>query len=94
MLVEELDVTVVDTAGNLLADLVRATALNHVELGPSVLSLRAGGGTDEEVVLELTLEVVLLDMVGESSGNLPESAQENCLLASVAPRELPCVHIQ
>jgi hypothetical protein len=71
MFVEELDVAVVDTLGNLLANLMRRPALDHVEASPSVLSLRARRSADEEVVLQLALEVVLFDMVGHGSGYLP-----------------------
>lgn len=72
MLVEELDLAIVDSLGNLLADLVRATALDHVQTGPAVLSVGTGRSTHEQVVLQLSLKVILLDMVGESSGHDPE----------------------
>ena len=64
MLVEELDISIVDSFGNFLANLMRRPALNHIQACPSILSLGARGRADEEVVLELTLEIVLLDMVG------------------------------
>jgi len=41
MFVEELDVSVVDTLCDLLSDLMRSSALDHVQLGPSVLGLCA-----------------------------------------------------
>jgi hypothetical protein len=41
MLVEELDVAIVDAFCNLLANLMRRPALNHVQTSPSVLSLCA-----------------------------------------------------
>jgi hypothetical protein len=69
MLVEELDVAVVDALGDILADLVRASPLNHVVTRPSVLSLCTRRGAYEKVVLELALETVLLDMVGQCGGN-------------------------
>jgi hypothetical protein len=68
--VEELDVAVVDPLCDILSDLVRASSLDHVVARPSVLGLGAGRGTNEEVVLELTLEAVLLYMVGQCSRNL------------------------
>jgi len=71
MLVEELDVAIVNSLCNFLADLMRRPALDHVETGPSVLCLSARGSANKEVVLELTLEIVLLDMVGQGSWNLP-----------------------
>ena len=71
MLIEELDLTVVDSLGDFLSNLVRAATLNHVQASPAVLSVGAGGGTDEQVVLQLSLEVVVLDMVCESDGDLP-----------------------
>ena len=39
MLVPELDVAVVDTLGDILADLMRRSAVDHVVPRPSVLSL-------------------------------------------------------
>lgn len=71
MLIEELDIAVVDSLCDFLSDLVRAAALNHVQAGPAALGLCAGGGTDKQVVLQLSLEAVLLDVVCESSGNHP-----------------------
>jgi len=71
VLVEELDAALIDALGDVLADLMRAAALNHVKTGPAVLGLSAGGGADEKAVLELTLKVVLLDMVGQESRRLP-----------------------
>lgn len=71
MLIEELDIAGVDSLGDFLSDLVRATALNHVQAGPAALGLCAGGGTDKQVVLQLSLEVVLLDVVCESNGKHP-----------------------
>lgn len=71
MLIEELDLAVVDSLGDFLSDLVRAAALNHVQAGPAALGLCAGGGTDKQVVLQLSLEVVLLDVVCKSIGKHP-----------------------
>jgi hypothetical protein len=70
VLVEELDVAVVDSLCDVLADLVGASPLDHVVARPSVLGLGAGRGTNEEVVLELSLQTVLLDMVGQCGGCL------------------------
>jgi len=70
VLVEELNVVVVDASCDVFANLMRSTALDHVELSPSVLGLSSRAGTNEEVVLELPLEIVLLDMVGERGGDL------------------------
>jgi hypothetical protein len=64
MLVKELDIAIVNPLCNFLAHLMRRASLNHIQPRPSVLRLRAGRRTDEEVVLELALEIVLLDMVG------------------------------
>jgi len=49
MLVEELYIAVVDSLRDLLTDLMRRPPLDHIETGPSVLSLCAGGGPDEEI---------------------------------------------
>jgi len=72
VLVEELDVAIVDPLCNLLADLVRTTAFDHVQLRPSVLCLCSRRGSDEEVVFELALKAILLDMIGQGGGYLPE----------------------
>lgn len=71
MLIEKVDATLVDSLGDGLADLVGASPLDHVQLRPAVLGLDTGRGTDEEVVLELALEVVLLDVIGQEGGNFP-----------------------
>lgn len=63
MLVPEFDVAVVDSFGNVFADLMRRSTIDHVVSRPSVLSLCTGRCTDEQVVLELTLQVILLDML-------------------------------
>lgn len=64
MLIEELDIPIVDSPGNLFPYLMRRPALNHIQTRPSILSLRARRRADKEVVLEFALEVVLLNMVG------------------------------
>jgi hypothetical protein len=69
VLVEELDVAVVDALCDILADLMRTSPLDHVVACPSVLSLCARRGADKKVVLQLTLEAVLLDVVGQCGGN-------------------------
>jgi hypothetical protein len=69
MLIEELDVAIVDALGNLLADLVRASALNHVQSRPAVLRLCAGRSANEECVFQLALEAILLDVICQSCGD-------------------------
>jgi hypothetical protein len=64
MLVEELDVAIVDALCNLFTNLMWRPALNHVQACPSVLGLCARRSADKEVVLELTLKIVLFNMVG------------------------------
>lgn len=71
MLVEEVDVTIVDSLCDLLAHLMRRPALDHVKTCPSILSLSTRRGANEEIVLELALEVVLLDMIGKRSWDFP-----------------------
>ena len=71
MLIKELNIAVVDSLCDLLSDLVRAAALNHVQPRPAILRLRTGRGAHEEVVLELALEVVLLDVVCQGNGHFP-----------------------
>ena len=74
MLIEELDLAIVDALGDLLADLMRAATLDHVETSPAVLRLRAGRSTHEEGVLQLALQVVLLDVVSQGGRDLPTSS--------------------
>jgi hypothetical protein len=64
MLVEELDVAIVNAFRNLFTNLMRRPALNHIQARPSVLSLCTRRCANKEVVLELSLEAILLDMVG------------------------------
>jgi hypothetical protein len=68
VLVEEVDASLVDSLGNGLSDLVGSTTGVHVQVGPSSLSLSSGRGSDEERVVGGSLEVVLLDVVGEGNG--------------------------
>ena len=75
MLVEEFDVAVVDTLGNILADLMRRAALDHIQAGPPILSLGTGGGADEEIVFQFTLESIFFDMVGQCSWNFPSGVK-------------------
>lgn len=79
MLIKELDLTNIDTLGNLLADLMRTPPFNHVQPRPPVLCLRARGGTNEQGVLQLSLEVVLLDMISESGRHFPEQSNQRQL---------------
>lgn len=71
MLIEELNLASVDSLGDLLSDLVRAPSLNHVQASPAVLRLCTGGSAHEERVLELSLQVVLLDVVCQGSWDFP-----------------------
>ena len=71
MLIEEVDVARVDSAGDLLANLVRTAAFDHVQPGPSILRFGTGRSAHEKIVLHLSGEVVLLDMFGDSGRNLP-----------------------
>ena len=41
MLVEKIDIAIVYPFGNLLSNLVGATALNHIESSPAIFSLSA-----------------------------------------------------
>lgn len=63
MLVKELDLPIVDSLGNFFSDLVRTPPFNHVQARPAVFRLRAGGSSHEEVILQLTFQFVLLDVV-------------------------------
>jgi hypothetical protein len=74
MLIKEFDLTTVDSLGDFLSDLMGTASLNHVQSCPTVLRLGAGRGTDEQIVLQLTLQAVLFDMVGHGNWNHPESS--------------------
>ena len=63
MLIKKLNIASIDSLCNLLPNLVRAPPLYHVESGPTVLGLGAGGGSDEQAVFEFALEVVFFDVV-------------------------------
>jgi hypothetical protein len=63
MLVKELDVAIVNTLCNLLSNLMRRPALNHIQPRPTVLSLCSGRRANEEIVLELTLKAILFDVI-------------------------------
>jgi len=69
VLVKEVDLALVDALGNGLANLVRASPLNHVERSPSAFSLGAGRSATEEAVAHFALKVVLLNMVCEEGGD-------------------------
>ncbi len=64
MLVEEVDAPLVYPFRDFLSYLMRSSAFNHVEGRPSVFRLGSGGGPDKERVSELSLQVILLDMIG------------------------------
>ena len=55
MLIKELDIAIVNAFSNLLANLMRAPPLDHIQARPSVLGLGPRRGSNEEVVLELSL---------------------------------------
>lgn len=91
MFVEEFDPPLIDTPGNLLANLVWGSPLDHIQSRPSVLRLGARRSTDEQRVLELPLQVILLHMIGKGGGYfpkhldqsselLPDRLRFNCLL--------------
>lgn len=71
MLIEEFDLTIVDALGDLLPDLMRAATLDHVQARPAILRLRARRGTHEEVVLELSLQSILFDVISQCNGDFP-----------------------
>lgn len=64
MLVEKVDAALVDALGNGLADLMGTPARDHIKFRPAVLGLSSGRGSDKKVVLELSLQLVLFDVVG------------------------------
>jgi hypothetical protein len=70
VLVEKVDSAVVDPFGNCLANLVRRSALNHIQASPSVLGLSTRGCPNEQAISQLPLQVVLLYVVGEVGGDL------------------------
>lgn len=71
MFIKELDLTTVDSLGNFLSNLVRTSSLDHVESRPTILRLCTGRRPDEKGVFQLTLQVVLLDVVRQCSGDFP-----------------------
>lgn len=71
MLIKKLDVSIVDPPCNLLANLVRAATLNHVQSCPTILRLSTRRRANKQGVLEFALKPVLLDIVGQSSRDFP-----------------------
>jgi len=88
MLIEEVDIAVVDSFCDFLSNLMRSSPLNHVEFCPSVLRFCSGRSTDEKVVLELSLQVVLLYVVCKSSRYFPSDIFNFTLLKSNLYRAL------
>ena len=82
MLIEKVDLPRVQPFGNRLANLVGTPALDHVQIGPAALRLRARRGTHEQGVSQLALKVVLLDMVRQRGGNFPVSLLISHLISS------------
>ena len=72
MFVEEFDVAIVDTLRDVFADLVGRSSLDHVQSRPTTFGLCARRCSYEEVVLQLTLQIVLFDMIRQSCWYLPE----------------------
>lgn len=72
MFIEEFDIAIIDPLCNLLAHLMRAPSLNHVEASPPVLCFCARRRADEEVVFEFALQTVLFDVVGEGRGDFSD----------------------
>ena len=71
MLIEEFDPALVYAFRYLFTHLMRTPTLYHVQSCPTILRLGPGRSAYEERVLELSLEVVPFDMVGEGGGYLP-----------------------
>jgi hypothetical protein len=69
MLIEKLDVAVIDSSGDVLADLVGGPPLDHIETRPSVFGFGARRSADEEVEFEFTLQIVFFNMVCEGGGD-------------------------
>lgn len=63
MLIEKLDVAIIDPSSDFLADLVWSSPLNHVETRPSIFGFSAGGGANEEVVFEFSLQIVFFNVI-------------------------------
>ena len=68
VLVAHADPAGVDSLGDVLAGLVRPAAVDHVQGGPTIFSLSTDRGTDEEVELQLTLQVVGFDVISQCDG--------------------------
>jgi hypothetical protein len=82
MFVEELDPALIDALGNFLADLVRRPPLDHIKSCPSVFRLGSRRRTDEQRVLQLSLQVILLHMIGEGGGYFPEHLDQSSDITS------------
>lgn len=76
MLVKKFDVSIVDPLCDLLAHLMRTATLNHVQSGPPILRLGPRGRAHEEGVLEFALQLILLDVVGQSGRDFSVNTHE------------------
>jgi hypothetical protein len=69
MFIKELDSSFIDPFGDFFSHLVWAALFNHIQLCPAGFCLGARGSAHEKGVLELSLQVIFLDMVCEGSRN-------------------------
>ena len=83
MLIKEMYPALIDTLGDLFPNLMGTSTLNHVQPCPSILSLRSTRSTDKEGVLELSLQIVLLDVVGEGGRHFSARAVSPIGLSNV-----------
>ena len=67
MLVTHTDATFIDAGSNVFTGLIWPATVDHVIDGPAVFGFCTYGGADEEVELQLTLQIVFLNML--SQGN-------------------------
>lgn len=69
MLISKSDTTFIDTLLDVLANLMGITTINHIKLGPTILTFSTRGSTNKEIKLHFTLKVVLFDMISQSNRN-------------------------
>ena len=74
------------TLCNFFTDLMRTPPFDHVQPRPSVLGLGSGRSSYEKRVLELSLQTILLHIIGQGCWDLPVARSVSLELLEPATR--------
>jgi hypothetical protein len=69
MFISKSNTTLIDALLDAFAYLMRVTSINHIQLGPAVLTLGTRRGTHKEIEFQFALKTILFNMVGKSKGD-------------------------